>query len=158
MIVGQLANWRDHLSGDAWEEAFEFLLSLTADTKEQEVQLRGDKMFGKVMTYPTREKEEAILEAHREYIDIQISLRGAEGIDWYPESTLDIKEDYNEELDRALYHRYEPAPAHVDNHPAMFTLLYPEDAHMAQLVVDGETEDIVKAVVKVHVSLLEESS
>jgi YhcH/YjgK/YiaL family protein len=158
MIVGQLVNWHDHLSGDVWEEAFVFLLSLTAAAKEQKIHLRGDKMIGKVMAYPTRGKDEAILEAHGAYIGIQISLRGADGIDWYPESTLDIKEDYNEELDRVLYHRYEPAPAHVDNHPEMFTLLSPEDAHMAQLVVEGESEEIKKAVVKVHVSLLEEST
>ena len=73
-------------------------------------------------------------------------------------STLDLKEEYDKKIDRTLYHRYEPAPAHVDNHPGMFTLLYPEDAHMAQLVVDGSVENIRKAVVKVHVSLVEESS
>ena len=155
MIVGQLVNWRDHLSGDIWEEAFDFLMSLDADSAEGDTELQGKKLFGRVMAYSTRGTDEAILESHREYIDIQISLKGTEGIDWYPVSTLDVKEEYNAEIDRALYHRYELAPAHVDNHPGMFTLLYPEDAHMAQLVVDGDVEDIVKAVVKVHVSLLE---
>ena len=154
MIVGQLVNWRDHLSGEVWEEAFGFLMSLDEHSEVRDVELRGDKMLGRVMSYPTKGPDEAKVEAHREYIDIQISLKGAEGIDWFPVSTLDVKEAYDDVKDRTLYHRYEPAPAHVDNHPGMFTVLYPEDAHMPQLVVDGEVEVIVKAVVKIHLSLL----
>jgi YhcH/YjgK/YiaL family protein len=157
MIVGQLVNWRDHLSGDVWEEAFAFLMSLDGDSEVRDVELRGEKMYARVMSYATKTTDEAKVEAHREYIDIQISLAGAEGIDWYPTSTLDVKEAYDVEKDRTLYHRYEPAPAHVDNHPGMFTVLYPEDAHMPQLIVDGKVEVIVKAVVKVHVSLVEDA-
>jgi YhcH/YjgK/YiaL family protein len=130
-------------------------MSLDENAEVHDVELRGEKMFARVMSYSTKTTDEAKVEAHREYIDIQISLKGAEGIDWYPTSTLDVKEEYNEEKDRTLYHRYEPAPAHVDNHPGMFAVLYPEDAHMPQLIVDGEAEVIVKAVVKIHLSLVE---
>lgn len=154
MIVGQLSNWRDHLEGEVWQEAFDFLQSLGPDAEDQKVELRGKKMFARVMSYDTRSTDIAILESHREYIDIQIALSGPEGIDWYPVNTLDVKESYNDEIDRALYHRYEPAPAHIDNHPGMFVVMYPDDAHMAQLIVDNQPEHITKAVVKVHVSLV----
>ena len=77
MIVGQLVNWRDHLSGDIWEEAFDFLMSLDADSAEGDTELQGKKLFGRVMAYSTRGTDEAILESHREYIDIQISLNPA---------------------------------------------------------------------------------
>jgi YhcH/YjgK/YiaL family protein len=158
MIVGQLVNWQDHLSGGVWEDAFTYLMSLDEESAEGKTELRGDKLFGIVMSYSTRDTDGAILESHREYIDIQISLKGSEGIDWYPVSTLDVSKEYDAKRERALYHRYEPAPAHVDNHPGMFTVLYPDDAHMAQLIVDGEAEEIMKAVVKVHVSLLEDQA
>lgn len=154
VIVGQLLDWRDHLEGEMWQEAFDFLQSLGPDAEDREVELRGDKMFARVISYDTRSTDTAILESHREYIDVQTALSGPEGIDWYPVNALEVKEPYNDEFDRALYHRYEPAPAHIDNHPGMFVVMYPGDAHMPQLIVGNEPEHITKAVVKVHVSLV----
>lgn len=154
MIVGQLLNWRDHLEGDVWQEAFDFLQSLGPNAEDQEVELRGRRLFARVMSYDTRGTDTAILESHREYIDVQVTLSGPEGIDWYPVNTLDVKEPYDDESDRTLYHRHGPAPAHVDNHPGMFVVMYPGDAHMPQLIVDNRPERITKAVVKVHVSLV----
>ena len=154
MIVGRLNHWQDHLSGEVWEEIFDFLISLDPDTPDDEVQLRGDTLFARIMSYPTRGTDEGIVEAHREYIDVQVTLRGAERIDWFPTNSLDIKTEYNAENDVEFYHRYDPAPAHIDNHPCMFVVLYPDDAHVPQLWVEGKPEDIKKVVVKVHRSLL----
>lgn len=154
MIVGELKNWRDHLSGDVWQEAFDFLQSLGPDSEDQRVELRGDKMFARVMSYDTRLPDVGTLESHRHYVDVQITLSGPEGIDWFPTDSLSEKQSYNDEKDRWLYHRNEPAPAHIDNYPGMFVVLYPQDAHMPQLVVNGQQEHITKAVVKIHLSLL----
>lgn len=154
MIVGQLKNWRDHLSGEVWEEAFTFLQSLGPDSEEGRFELRGEKMFARVMSYDTRTPDIGTLESHRHYIDVQITLSGPEGIDWFPIDALKEKMAYNTEKDRWLYHRNEPAPAHIDNRPGMFVVLYPEDGHMPQLVVGDDIEHITKAVVKIHLSLL----
>ena len=155
MIVGQLERWNDHLTGEVWEEIFTFLMSLNQDSPDEEIQLRGDKLFARIMSYATCAPEDSITEAHREYIDVQMTIVGAERIDWFPTQTLDIHTEYNPENDAAFFHRYDPAPATVNNHPGMFVVLYPDDAHAPQLWASGEPEDIKKVVVKVHRSLVE---
>ncbi len=155
MIVGQINCWQDHLSGDIWEEIFSFLMGLDAQSTDEEIELRGDKLFARIMSYPTRAPEEGVVESHREYIDVQMTLDGAERIDWFPTVSLDTKTEYNAENDVEFYHRYDPAPAQVNNVPGVFCVLYPDDAHGPQLWVDGHAEDIKKVVVKVHRSLLE---
>ena len=155
MIVGQLEHWQDHLSGDVWEEVFTFLIGLTPDAADEKIQLRGDKLFAIIMSYSTRSPEDGETESHRDYIDVQVTLRGAERIDWFPTTSLDVKIEYNAENDAEFYHRYDPAPARVENHPGMFVVLYPDDAHAPQLWVEDTPEDIKKVVVKIHRSLVE---
>ena len=138
MIVGQLERWNDHLTGEVWEEIFTFLMSLNQDSPDEEIQLRGDKLFARIMSYATCAPEDSITEAHREYIDVQMTIIGAERIDWFPTQTLDIHTEYNPK-----------------NDAAMFVVLYPDDAHAPQLWASGEPEDIKKVVVKVHRSLVE---
>jgi YhcH/YjgK/YiaL family protein len=154
MIIDTLDNWRFYPFGPAWQTAFEFLASLTPGTANGEYPLQDEQIFARVMSYPTQLPETAVLEAHRRYIDIQTTLVGAEGIEWFPAPSLAIKTAYDPANDVVLYHRPGPAPARVDVFPGTFVLLFPHDAHMPGLMVGGKAEEIKKVVVKVAVDLL----
>jgi YhcH/YjgK/YiaL family protein len=150
MIVDRFEHWRRFLKGPAWEMAYEFLASLRADTPEGYTHLDGDAVFGRVMAYPTRGPDASKLESHRNYIDVQTTLDGAEGIEWFPRGSLARKVEYDPAKDVELWHRPGPPPARADMFPGMFCVLFPEDAHMAQQVVGGSAREIRKAVVKIR--------
>ena len=91
MIAGTLDNWKQHLAGPVWEKVFDYLASLSPDSPEEKTVLDGDKLFGIVMSYPTREVDDAVLETHEKYIDVQMALVDTEAIDWFPRAGLEVK-------------------------------------------------------------------
>lgn len=157
MIVEQLANWRGLFSGPAWEKAFAALEALDGEAAEGRIDLQGeggDELNVRVMEYATRPAEACVLEAHREYIDIHVALRGAERIDWFPASALKVKAEYDESRDVIFYERPGAAPAGLTLRPGMFAVMFPGDAHMPQLMADGAAAPLLKAVVKVRARLV----
>ncbi len=159
MITDTFANWRRYVSGPIWEKAFNFLSALDANTPDGKTLLLGDDLFAIVMSYDTRDCASALLESHRKYIDIQAALSEAEGIDWIPRDGLETKTPYDADKDAMFHHRPAgTAPAHLEMKPGRFVILYPEDAHMCQLIVDGAVRSIKKVVVKVRLDLVKETS
>ncbi len=154
MIVGRLEDWNTQVSGPVWAQVFEFLTSLAPDADEGITNLDGDALYANVMRYETRTREEAVLETHRKYIDVQMTLIGAEGIDWYPRAMLEVDKPYDAEKDVVFYKNPGNAPAHVDNRPGAFTILFPEDAHMPQLIVGDQPETVKKVVIKISTDLV----
>jgi YhcH/YjgK/YiaL family protein len=153
MIVDTLDRWERYFQNDAWRTAFEYLASLGPDSPEVETLLQGQKIRGKVMSYETRGVESAVLESHREHIDIQMTLIGSEGIDWFPRGSLEVKDPYDPKTDVEFYQRPGEAPARVRVHPGTFVVLFPEDAHMPQLMTGPQAMAIKKVVVKLAVEL-----
>lgn len=152
MIIGTLGHWRQHLDGAIWEQAFAYLAALGPGSPEEKTILDGEDLFGIVMSYPTRPREDAVLETHRRYIDIQTALVNAEGMDWFPEDALTVKTPYDADKDVAFFHRPSgAAPVHIQMKPGCFAVFYPQDAHMPQLLVGETVQTVKKAVVKVAV-------
>ncbi len=154
MIIDRLQNWHMYELGSAWRAAFEFLETLTEETADGRYELRGDEIFAIVMSYETRGADEAILEAHRRYVDIQTVLDGREGFAWFPVPSLTVDQPYDAEKDVEFYSRLEAAPARVDISPTLFVALFPEDAHMPTLMVGDQRKTIKKVVVKIRADLL----
>ena len=154
MIIDRLENWRCYAHGPAWERAFDFLLSIGPDAKEQEYALDGNDIYARVMSYNTRPRESAVLEAHRKYLDIQSTLVAAEGIEWFPQNKLEVKTPYNQDKDVEFYNHPAFVPARIDVFPGLFVALFPKDAHMPQLIVGEESKCVKKVVVKINVDLL----
>ena len=150
MIVDRFDNWRRFLNGPAWDMAFSFLTSLKPDAPEGYTHLDGDAVYARVMAYPTRGPADSKLESHRNYIDVQTTLDGAEGIEWFPRGSLVRTHEYDPVNDFELWQRPGSPPARADMFPGMFCVLFPEDAHMAQQIVGGTPADIRKAVVKIR--------
>lgn len=154
MIVQRLENWKRVFSGEAWRRAFEALEGFSADSPEGEIEIQGREIFARVMSYPTRSPKEAVLESHRRYIDIQMSLAGSERIDWFPPEGLEVKTPYDEAKDVVFYQPPGPAPAGVDVFPRTFVVLFPEDPHMPQLMTGAQPETVKKVVIKLQADLV----
>ena len=151
MIVDRLENWSIYFSGKDWKKIFDFLSGLRPDAEEKKYVLEGDDIYAVVFSYNTKTADEAKMEAHRKYIDIQMPLAGAEGMEWFPVTALESKTEYDAAKDVILFHREKPGPARIDLHPGTFALLYPQDAHMPSLMIGENPAPIKKVVVKVNV-------
>lgn len=155
MIVDRLENWKKYFDGPVWQKAFEYLTALKPDAPDTEMTpILEDNLKARVMTYTTKGPEEGEAEAHDRYVDIQMSLRGREAIEWYPRATLSVTKPYDAESDAAMYKRPGPSPAKVINAPGMFTVLFPQDAHIPGQHPESAPEDVKKVVVKVKVDSL----
>lgn len=157
MIVDHIANWRCYRLGEAWQRAFAFLETLSPDADEQEYPLDGDRLFARVMSYPTKEETaaDAVLEAHRKYVDIQMALVGSERIAVYPARGLAEKDPYDVERDVTFFKYVEPAKLQLSMYPGTFACLLPQDAHMPQLHTGQAGAVVKKVVVKVALETLD---
>lgn len=154
MIFDQISNWEQYPYGAAWEKAFEFLNTVALGAEEKEYPLQGKDIFARVMSYNTMPPEEAQLEAHVQYVDIQTTFAGSEAMEIVPTHQPEILSPYNEEKDVIFFERDQNAPAKIIVSPGVFAVFFPDDAHMPQLMVGDQREKVVKVVVKVRRDLL----
>lgn len=93
---------------------------------------------------PAKSKEEARLEAHRIFIDIQIPINGSEMMGYTPLDYCPIPAaPYDAEKDIVFYDG--PAQNYIKVEPGMFIIFFPEDAHAPCI----NTQSIKKAIFKV---------
>lgn len=155
MIHGELSDWRCHVQGAPWERVRAFLAEEAAAAPcNEKIPLGEGGMFALVMAYDTRPPEEGVLEAHDAHVDVQMSLDGSEFIDWFPRGALREKAPYDAEKDVVFFERPEGLRVRLHNVPGRFTVLFPNDAHMAQLCGREGPAPVRKVVVKVPVALL----
>jgi YhcH/YjgK/YiaL family protein len=109
-------------------------------------EIDGDRMYLVIVRKEGTGKEQAVLEAHRRYIDIQFAVGGTDTIGWKPlRDCSAITQPYDEAKDIMFYGDAPAAWTPVA--PGMFTIFFPDDAH-APMVGNGILH---KAVVKVSV-------
>ena len=156
MIVDHIDNWRKYPLGPAWKDAFSFLAALDSSAPEEVTKINGDRLFARVMSYATKDEtsSDAVLEAHRKFVDIQMVMIGSERIAWYPTSSLKAKTAYDQERDVRFYQYEGPANVQASVFPGTFVCLFPQDAHMPQLKTDSTGGDVKKVVVKIDLDLL----
>lgn len=158
MIVDTFENWALYFSGDVWEAILDFLAGLNENSVDGEYSIRGKGIFARVMSYQTKSRDEIAFEAHKEYIDIQAVIAGAEGIAWLPVSGLTVRQSYDAANDVEFYETPPTIPLRVDLSKGKFAALFPSDAHAAQLHVDGMPLRLKKVVVKVRTTYYLKSS
>ena len=103
-----------------------------------------------VSEYETKPQNENGYEAHRQYIDIQYTLKGTERIASLPLERLTETKLYDEDGDFALYtadtiHQ----PSYLSLQPGYFAIFFPQDGHMPGLSAPSP-EPVKKVVVKVR--------
>ena len=154
MIFDRFENASLYPLGPAWQQAVAFLQTLTPESAEGKHLIDGVDIFAIVMSYDTAAPESGLFESHRDYVDVQSVLIGAEGFECAFADTLKVATPYDASRDAAFYNRNASAPCRVDVRPGTFILLYPNDAHLAGLIVGGDSERVKKVVVKIRKELL----
>jgi len=155
MIIDRVENFGLYPFGPAWQRAFAFLKALTPDSPDMRYAIDGDDIFAIVMSYDTALPETGLFESHRNYVDIQTVITGAEGFECAFSDALTVETPYDASRDAAFYRRTSHGQTRVNVFAGTFVMLYPHDAHMAGLMVGTKPEPVKKVVVKVRRELLE---
>lgn len=100
-----------------------------------------------VQANTTKAAEGQLLEAHREFLDIQYILKGGETVGWAPIDKLTLDGEFNTAKDKGMY----AGPCDfLDIRAGYCYVVFPEDAHMPGSHLD-KPQEYVKLVVKLEV-------
>jgi len=135
-------------SDSRFGKGFAYLRSLNRHTPDGRYPLESDGLYVLVMTYQTKARADARLEAHRLYADIQVVLDGSELCEWAPAKGLTVAEAYDPSRD-VLFYADVPNVDLLALTPGRFAVFYPEDAHKPSCHL-GKPSTVRKAVVKVR--------
>ena len=146
MIIDKLENIGMYASvNPLFAQAIEFLKSTDLNAHELgKVVLKEGELFVNFAAARPKTKDDAKIETHNNFIDIQIPLTGTELMGYMPRTDL-AEAEYNAEKDVTFY------PGHATDYltvkPGMFAIFFHEDAH-----APGVTEvELKKVIVKVRV-------
>lgn len=148
MIIDSLKNSACYESlHPLFKEAFEYLKSLDFSKLEiGKTELKGKDLFVSVSNSKLKAKENAKLEVHDNYIDIQLPVSKAEGFGWINRSNLKKEAaPFNTEKDIQFFE--DESETYFSIEPGNFAIFFPGDGH-APCIGEGE---VVKIVVKVKV-------
>jgi biofilm protein TabA len=129
----------------AFARAFEFLIATDLKSLAQgRHPLDGDRLYVLLDQKEGRGREGARLEAHRRYLDIQLTIEGSEEIGWRPTAECQQPSgDFDETKDIGFFEDRPTTWLAVK--PGRFAIFFPDDAH-APLAGHGLLK---KAVVKI---------
>ena len=95
----------------------------------------------------TKAAEGQLLEAHREFLDIQYIVKGGETVGWAPVETLTLSGEFNTAKDKGMYAGH---CDFMDIAEGYCYVVFPEDAHMPGSHLEAPQE-YTKLVVKLKV-------
>lgn len=108
----------------------------------------GERFFVNIVEYETRPAEDRFWEAHKDYLDVHVSLDGLEQIDL---GSLDVMTpgEYQKEGD------FQPAQGDANcsvlMRPDDVLVCWPNDAHRTAVAPDGHSAPVKKAIFKVRI-------
>lgn len=148
MIIGKLKDLHRYLGiSKQIDEAINYVLN--NDLLKLELgryEISSDVIVNRQQYYG---KTDPFAESHRNYIDLQIVLKGNEKMGYSDISNpnLKIMEEYDSSIDLAKY--YVDDECYYLMSESSFALIFPEDIHRPGMKVDEEL--IEKAVLKIRV-------
>ena len=154
MIIDSIKNHTLYPYGELWAKAFDFLRTATPELEDGKVLLDGDDLFAGIDCYETKARENAKLETHQRYIDIQVLLSGTECLEIFPKAELTVSEPYDPARDAEFYEVPDTAPVRVTLKPGQFIVFFPEDAHMPCLHAGDSSKPVQKVVIKLRADRL----
>jgi YhcH/YjgK/YiaL family protein len=128
-----------------FKQAFDYIK--TTDFSKQEIgkiELDGNKLVVIFAEGIGKTIQEAKMETHKQYIDIQVPYTSVETMGYIP--TVDLKNPtvaYNSEKDIAFFS--DKATAFISVHPGQFAIFFPEDGHQPA-IGDGPFRKIIVKV------------
>ena len=147
MIVGNIKDRRIYETAHPlFSQAFDFIKSYLEEKKPVgKYEILGDALFAMVQEYDS--KEEAKMEVHDKYIDLQFIVSGEEKMLWAPREELAIITPFPENKDTEIVDVGD-RPSTLILHAGEFAIFYPNDAHKPGLAVDTP-KPVEKIVLKI---------
>ncbi len=152
MIFGNIKDAHRYYSvHPKFKEAFEFLAKLSEDNLPdgiagEDFRIGVPKAFGKNFDV-NPDGTPRQFEAHRQYLDIHYCIAGSEGFGYNDVARLTPATEYNGEKD---FQMLVGEAYKLVLRPGDFCVVFPEDAHIPQLMADPDGR-ILKSVVKIKV-------
>lgn len=107
----------------------------------------NDDVYVNLQEYNTKNEEDAIPEAHRKYIDVQIMACGNEKMGYSDYSLMLPQIEYNPETDLEFV---KGDVEYLIATPQNFFIFFPNDAHKPAIKI-GSKEKVKKAIFKLRV-------
>lgn len=125
-----------------FKKAFEFLQTIEFNNCEEGTfEIEGNNIKSIISSNKLKNKEDALLETHRKYIDIHIPISGKETFGWKSAKKLENSVNrYDPEGDFELF--YDSASTYFTIVPGEFAIFLSDDAH-APLIGSGELKKII---------------
>ena len=149
MILDSLKNIKDYSAlSPYFAKAIEFiqncdLASLPLGRNE----IYGDAVFANVMEVKPKTRTEAMLEVHRNYIDIQIPITASEVMGYTPLTELP-EPDYDDAADAALYPAGMSAREYFNVNTDEFVIFLPQDGHAPAITPVAMKKIVIKVAIK----------
>ncbi len=143
MILDSIDNRERYLAlHPLFGRVFDYLLSTDISTLEEgRHDIMGDSLYVNVANAELRRAEEAPLEVHNRYIDVQVVVEGEELFGWSERKLCTTpREAFDTERDIQFFCDAPQTTYKV--RAGEFTILYPEDAH-APLIGKGRVRKLI---------------
>ncbi|MBR6086554.1 MAG: YhcH/YjgK/YiaL family protein [Prevotella sp.] len=108
-------------------------------------EIKGKDLFVNIINQKGKTPDEAVMETHRNMLDIQIPLDDNETYGYLPLEDIAVEAEYNAEKDVTKYPD-QPSSTYVECRPGMFAMFFPQDGHTPCI---ANCEVFKKAVFKV---------
>ena len=145
MVLDKLDNYITYLNlHPSFKRVFEYLRSTDlANLPVGRVSFKNETFYVNVDEVSLRPEEDAFLEAHDQYVDIQLPLRKSERMGYLPRSECKKVRMRNDDRDFVLYN--DAPSSYFEVSPGDFVVFFPQDAH-APIIGEGMTKKIVVKV------------
>lgn len=145
MVVDTLDNLEKYASlNPLFAQAIDFIKSHDLHAMEiGKTELKGSDLVVNVAQTTPKTKEQAKLETHNAFIDIQIPLSGTEVMGYtVAKDCVPTDAPYNAEKDITFFDGL--ADSYIAVNPGMFAIFFPQDGHAPGISPDGVKKIIVK--------------
>ncbi len=146
MIFDRVENLKQYAGMPCMEKVTEYILK--TDLSKMEVgkyDIDGDNLYVMIQEPAGRTDEEAKMETHHDYADLQLVIKGAEYMGVAPETRLGNLVEAHEDKD--LYF-YDGSYSKVLLKAGQFAVLFPNEGHTPNIRVEGAGQ-AKKAVFKI---------
>jgi len=117
-----------------------------ADLPDGRYEIEGKELYAIVIRAVGTSSDDARLEVHNNYIDIQVVLKGTDSIGWKSRSACkNAVADYDAEKDLQLF--TDIPDTWVQVHSGQLAVFFPEDAHAPMVSPDLLHKIVVKVAV-----------
>jgi YhcH/YjgK/YiaL family protein len=151
MIIGNIKDFKpEYFTSPNIKKAIEWANSHDLlNLQPGKTVIDGDNLWVNRQSYVGKKFEEAKIEGHEKYLDLQLVLKGVEGMGYVDKrkAGLTVTSPYDEVKDKANYEGQ--LDGIINLRENFFALVFPEDLHKPCLKVNDEV--IEKAVFKIKI-------